>query len=403
MMASTVVTGLLGIVFWAAAARSVPTAVVGRDAVLVSALVTLSSVCQLNLVDAIVRFLPAVGGESRLRRVIQAYSLSAVASVAGGLAFVLIAPNVSSRLAFIGDGNVAYVFVGGLVLWGLFTLQDAVLTALRQTVWLPLENAGFSAMKIVVLLILAANGSSNAVFLAWVLPTLAVVPLVNLLLVRKGLRRRVPPSDHSEVVTTRRLIVRFMALDYGGYVFGQLTTMLLPLIVLTFAGSTQSALFYMPFTLIVAFDLLFYGVATAMTVEGAYDGSRTADLVRTVVRRFLGPQMLAALLIVVAAPLLLAPFGTEYVDVGTPVLRLLACASVFRAILNLSLAVNRLRGHGGAIVLAQLVLLVTSAAMSLALVGPLGITGVALGWLAGHVAAVLVVAPNLYGVIRGTR
>jgi O-antigen/teichoic acid export membrane protein len=50
----------------------------------------------------------------------------------------------------------------------------------------------------------------------------------------------------------------------------------------------------------------------------------------------------ATALIVTAAPLLLLPFGEDYACKGTPVLRLLACASLFRVTVMLYVAVARL-------------------------------------------------------------
>jgi O-antigen/teichoic acid export membrane protein len=103
LMATTILTALLGIGFWAAAARLYPASEVGRDAVLISALMTLSSVCQLNLVDALVRFLPGVHMKRRARTIGTAYLASAIVAAVGGTAFVLIAPLASRQLRFLSS------------------------------------------------------------------------------------------------------------------------------------------------------------------------------------------------------------------------------------------------------------------------------------------------------------
>lgn len=397
MIASTVLTAVLGIAFWAVAARTSSPAVVGRDAALISSMIALSAICQLNLVDALVRLLPGVRHRDRARRIAAAYGAAACAGLLGATAFVLIAPGLSF------EPWLAIAFVVATAVWGLFVLQDAVLTALRRATWLPAENAGFSVTKIALLAGLAAVGTGHEVFLAWVLPLALFVPLVNLLLWARVLRpaaRTAPDAAAARTALQGGRLRRFMAADYAGFVLGQGAITLLPLIVVAQLGEAQTAFFYMPFTLIVAFDLLFYNVTTSMTVEGAYDEARAATLVRTVVRRFLAIQVPIALAIVVTAPLLLAPFGGEYVEHGSATLRLLACASIARAVCHLFIALARLRGRGGAILAAQGTIFAVVGAAALALAGPLGLEGVALAWLAGNGVVALAVAPLLVHTVR---
>jgi O-antigen/teichoic acid export membrane protein len=402
-MAGTALTALLGVVFWAIAARSAPAAEVGRDAALISALITLSAICQLNLVDAIVRFLPGVRHARQGRAILAAYGAAAAAGLLGGVAFVIVAPAVSDGLGFLGDDHLlAAGFVGSMALWAVFVLQDSALTAMRRATWVPLENGLFSLAKIALLPALVAAGSTHAVFLAWMLPTLLVVPVVNALLFARvlGPLRRAAPQEAAARTLAGRELVRFMAQDYGGFVFGQAAVTLVPLIVVARLGDAASAHFYMPFMLIVAFDLLFYNVTTSMTVEGAHDEASTPRLAATVVRRFLTILVPAALVIAAAAPVLLIPFGARYADAGAGALRLLALASIARAIVCLYVAVARLQGRGRAILAAQATVFVVVVALALALAGSLGLRGIALAWLAGNALVAVVVAPGLVALLR---
>lgn len=403
LMTSTALTALLGIAFWALAARSAPAAQVGRDAALISSLITLSAICQLNLVDAIVRFLPGIRHATQGRAILAAYAASAVAGLLGGLAFVLLAPAGSGEFAFLAeDGRLAAGFVGSMALWGVFVLQDSALSAMRRATWVPIENAGFSIAKIALLPLLVAMGSAHAVFLAWMLPILVVVPIVNVLLFARVLRpaRRAAPDEAAERLLGGRDLARFLAQDYGGFVLGQAAVTLVPLIVIAQLGNTASAHFYMPFMLIVAFDLLFYNVTTSMTVEGAHDEGRTAQLAATVARRFLVILIPAALVICAAAPLLLIPFGEDYVDAGTGVLRLLALASIARAIVCLYVATARLQGRGRAILASQASVFAGVVALALALAEPLGLPGIGVAWLAGNAVVAIVVGPSLLRLLR---
>jgi len=61
LMANTVATGLLGVGFWAVAARLFPASTVGREGALVSAMVGVSAIGQLGLNAVVARFLPLAG------------------------------------------------------------------------------------------------------------------------------------------------------------------------------------------------------------------------------------------------------------------------------------------------------------------------------------------------------
>src|ERR671937_1071 len=96
LIANTLLTSAIGLVFWVVAARLFSSSTVGRDSALVAAMVTLSSVAQLNLGNALVRFLPAAGRHTR-SAVLAAYGLSAAVAAALGVAFVLVLPRVSGE------------------------------------------------------------------------------------------------------------------------------------------------------------------------------------------------------------------------------------------------------------------------------------------------------------------
>ena len=65
LMVNTALNAIRGLGFWIVAARLFPPEEVGRDSVLVATMVTLSSIRQLNLGNAIPRFLPQVRDPAR--------------------------------------------------------------------------------------------------------------------------------------------------------------------------------------------------------------------------------------------------------------------------------------------------------------------------------------------------
>jgi O-antigen/teichoic acid export membrane protein len=401
LMLNVALTSLLGFGFWIAAARMLPSSAVGRDSALISAMLTLSLICQLNVSSGMLRFLPIVKLDP-VRTVVGAYALTGLAAMLASVAFVLVAPGVAHSYRFLRtDPAVAVAFVVAVVLWGVFALQDAVLTALRRAPWIPLENALFGVLKIAALPLLVALGFGHAVFVAWAVPMAMLLVPVNWLIFAKVLPAR--PPRGSEPSPVESFGSRFLAQDYLAAIFTQAASTLLPAVVVAVTSSSQSAYFYMPFTIVSAFDLLFVNVAASLTVEGAIAEARLPLLARTVVRRFRFVLLGGSAALVVAAPLVLAPFGPRYVHAGAPVLMLLAGASCFRAVVALFGAISRVEGRAARILAVQASIFAIVMALTVVLGGAHGIEGVALGWLIANGVAALVVAPHVLRVLRRGR
>ena len=63
LMVNAAVTAGLGIAFWIVAARLYEPVVLGRGAALIAVMMELSTICQLNMANAIMRFLPSLDEE----------------------------------------------------------------------------------------------------------------------------------------------------------------------------------------------------------------------------------------------------------------------------------------------------------------------------------------------------
>jgi O-antigen/teichoic acid export membrane protein len=401
LMANTMVTSTLGVLFWLVAARLYPASVVGRDSALVATMVTLSSVCQLNLANAIVRFLPQAGRWAG-RSVATAYGISAAAALGGATLFVAVAPVFSPGFAFLReDPLTTTLFIAAVVLWGVFALQDSVLTALRRATWVPLENAAFGALKLAALPLMVALG--HGVFIAWVIPMGLLLAPVNCLIFRRALRRWPDRHVAPGVVlgrAGRRRLLRFLLQDYSASVFTQATLTLLPVLVIGLMGSSANAHFYIPFTIVTAFDVLFQNVTTSLTVEGAIAERRANALARLAVRRSVVLLVPGVVVLVVAAPLLLWPFGGAYVQQGASVLRIAACASVFRATIALYAAACRVQRRGAAILAVEASLFALVVALTLLLSRSRSLDGVAAAWLCANGIVAAGVLKPLIGFLR---
>jgi O-antigen/teichoic acid export membrane protein len=388
--------------FWVAAARLYSSGELGRDTVLISVMIELSTVCQLNLGNGIVRFLPDLGRRSA-RTLGVVYGLTGVVALVVGTVFVLVASRVSHQLAYLGDETTLAVgFVAALVLWGLFTLQDAALTATRRAPWIPVENGLFGALKLAALPVLFVAGAVHGVFLAWALPMALLLVPVNLLVFGRAIPQHLAGEARESSISRigPRRVAQFLAQDYLASVFTQATLTVLPLVVIVILGAQQSAYFAMPFTIVMAFDTFAYGACASLVVEATLDQDSLRALTRVFARRVLALLIPAAALLALAAPLVMLPFGHVYAQHGAGVLRLLLCASVFRAVIALFSAVSRVQGRGLRLWFVELALLVLVLGPAVLLARSHGIDGIAAAWLAANATICLAVISSLIRFLR---
>jgi O-antigen/teichoic acid export membrane protein len=403
LMLNVAVAAGLGLLFWVVTTRLYAPSAVGRDAALIAVMMELSTICQLNFVNALARFLPSLE-RGTMRALLGAYGLSGAAALVLGSAFVVLAPTISDQFAFFrAEPLTAAFYVLAQVLWTWFVLQDVALTALRQASWVPVENGAFGLLRLAALPLFAALGAEHGVFLACVLPVVLVLVPVNLFLFRRVIPHhvhRTQPQGSALRMLGRRRLLGFMAKDYCATVLSQASATALPLLVVGLLGSAANAYFYIPYTMVVAFNMLFYGVTTSLVVEGALAEQRIRELARTIVRRFGILVVPGTVLMVAAAPLLLLPFGPDYVRESSPVLRILACSCPFRAISMLYMAVARLHGNGSRILAVEATQMALLLGGAVVLAGPLGIEGVAVAWLGATAVVAIAVLPSLLRFLR---
>jgi O-antigen/teichoic acid export membrane protein len=402
LMLNVVLTSVLGFGFWIAAARMFSSSTVGRDSALISAMLTLSLICQLNLSSGILRFLPIVKLDPA-RAVIGAYVLTAALTTLIGALFVVVAPNAAHNYHFLReDSGIAVTYVAAAALWSVFTLQDAVLTALRRAPWVPAENATFGVLKIAALPLLLAVGTGHAIFIAWVIPMAMLVVPVNYLIFAKIIPNWPGPGTESSPVQRFgwRGLRRFLAQEYVAGLFAQAASTMLPVLIVAVLGSSENAYFYIPFTIVSAFDLLFANVAASLTVEGALAETRFPTLARLIVRRFRFMLIAGVAVLVAGASLVLLPFGPRYVQAGAPVLRLLACASAFRAIIVLFGVICRVEGRASRILTIQASIFTMVIGLAIVLGEAQGIEGVALAWLIANGIAGCAAMPRVLRILR---
>lgn len=391
----------LGIVFWSAAARLYATEDVGRASATIAAMLTLANLANLNLPMGLLRFLPTAGerGPAFVRR---AYAVTAGAGAVLAAGFVLVAPGVSGGLAFLrGSTATAVTVVVGVALWCVFALQDAVLTAVRRAHWVPVESGLFGLVKIALLVVLAGTAGGDGIVLAWLVAMALAVPPVNAYLFARALPRHAAERGGGRPLAVRD-VARFVGADYAGVLLVHLSTTALPLLVLSLLGAAANALFFVAWTIGASLLRVAANVGYSLTVEGAFDERLLAEHGRRALGRCLQLVGLGAVVVLVAAPWLLAVFGPDYRDAAV-LLRLLAVSAVPASVNLVSLALLRVRRRLARIVTLQGVQCAAMLGLTLLAAPRAGLAGVGAAWLVTQLVLCAVNLPDLRGLLAGTR
>ncbi|HTB50359.1 MAG TPA: hypothetical protein VK701_05220 [Solirubrobacteraceae bacterium] len=391
-MANTVATSALGFVYWVVVARLYRPTDLARNAALISAMLTLSGICQLNMGLGLGALLPRAG--RRARRMLSEVYFAVTVFAIGVLAVFLL--GVLPRIASLHDAatgtSTAAPFVAAVLLYNVFALQDAALAALRAPTLVPVENTLFGVAKIVVVVALATKAPRSGIFLSW------AAPLAFLVLPISGyLFARVAPRQSTEPVGEIRLIAaaRPVAIDYLAYLFLLCSTVALPAFAVALLGPHLGAIFAVAYLTSSSLDLLGTNMGVALTVEVSHAHERRTALLRRTLTRGLPLMATLSAAGIIAAPLILELYGPRYAASGVLLLRLLLAGAVPRAVAVFAVSQARAQRHMGFIVRTQFLTCALIIGGAVVLTPSLGLTGIGVAWLGAQLIACLTVIPRL--------
>ncbi|MFI8460502.1 lipopolysaccharide biosynthesis protein [Kitasatospora sp. NPDC085464] len=402
LTASSLLTAAFGAVFWMLATRWYGSEFVGLSYAVLTAVVLISEIGQLDLADVLIRFLPAVGRGAR-SLLIRCYLIATAAALLVGGLFLVLVPAIAPDLDFLRSPPVAVSFLAMTAGYTLFALQDGALTGLRRPGWVLGENALFAVVKIVLLAVLAGWALRAGILVSWAGALLAALLTANVLLFRRILPARASASDRTaaraadgaagrDSATAAPRLARYATADYLGALLRLTAATVVPLVVLDTLGPDQIAYYSLAWVIAYTFYLVALNLGSSLIVEAAGAPGRLGEHGRRVLRHA-GVLVAAGVLVtVVAAPWVLSLFGAEYAEHGTALLRLLALSALPHLVLSIAVDAARARRRLVPIVALQGVYCVLVLGLTVWLLPPFGLVGVGLAWL---IAATVLAVPLL--------
>lgn len=383
LVASAGVTSALGLVFWGLAAHLYTPEQVGLGAALISTMLTLGNISQLNLGNFLNRYLPPAGANA-LRLVLSAYALAACAAAILSALAVFFASHLVADLSFLREQPLSAAgFVVATVAWTLFALQDSVLAGLRRSTVVPIENALFSAAKL-LLLALFANSTllGSGLYAAWVLPLPLLLAVINSLVFFRFL----PQHRFREQAAApgRQALARYFGWDYVGTLASMATIGIAPLVVLHYGGSSELAIYYISWEVAYGVYLIGRSMGISLLAEAAFDAAKLRQLAIEAIIYTTVPLAGVVLVLLFGAPLLLSLLGSQYSEVSPILLQLLALSCLPWSVVTLILAVARAIGRTEVVAIVQVATLVIVLGLGTPLVIAHGPVGMAAAWFLAH-------------------
>jgi O-antigen/teichoic acid export membrane protein len=385
LVANAVLNGGFGIGYWLVAARLNSPAVVAVNSAAISAMMLLAGAAQLNLMSALLRFVPTAGTAAG-RMIRSAYMLGSGLSGVAALVFLLgmhvWAPDLSSLLR---PGLPAVSFVVATMLWSVFVMQDSVLVSVDRPAGVPAENSAFTVLKIALIVVFSLEATAAGIWWSWTIAMAICVIGTTAYLFGRAVPSFTRNRDPGTVqVASRRELGRFIGPDYVGALAWIACTSLVPILVLDLTNPRTSAAFALPWSICFAL----YSVPSAFGQSLVAHGVRRQELLdkyhRQALMHSLALLLPVVLLIVGLAPVGLRIFGPFYASHSTLTLRLLALSALPNCVVALAVSRARVLRQMKTVVIVLVSLAVFVLGLTILLVPRLGIVGGGIAWLSGE-------------------
>jgi O-antigen/teichoic acid export membrane protein len=394
---ATIVTSLLGFLYWLIAARMASAAAVGIAWAAQSAAQLLSLFCVLGLSTLLISELSSHREKARsiiLTSAVITGACSIIVSAAVGIALAELSSTFRQGLA--GSVGLPLFILLSAFTTTLFLLDDACIGLLRGDLQLK-RNIVFAVSKLLILppIILLWNDRSGKEIVAVWVAGLAISLLTLTRRLRNLTRGQSSRLDFRRVIEQRRLVVGHHSLNLSVDAPG----LALPVIVVLILGAAKGAAFTSAWFMTGFVSVIPRHLSTVLFALAPGDEAALQREVRKTMRICLILSLAAIPFFVLFSGLILDIYGKGY-EVAKVAMIILALTTYPGSIKTHYVAISRVRGRMQQAALYTL--LGACIEVGLSAVGGewWGLTGVAVGCLVAITIEAILFAPVVYGVLR---
>jgi O-antigen/teichoic acid export membrane protein len=380
LMAATIVTSLLGYVFWTVAARLYSASAIGEAGAGVSAMAFASLLGAMGGSMAVLAELPS---KRRHRDWSATVTAPLVFTSATSAVAALVTVGVLSRTghsAFLyRDGWWVAAFVVGVVATTTSQLLENIWVAERDAIWFLGASTVFAVVKLAIIAVpVFAVFGATGILSAWSAVLAATVAGCLLVLVcRYGYRPRMAGFSR-QIWSMRESLTGNYVISVGD----QVTLYAIPVIVALKVSPEATGWFYVAWKIGGFYAVFASAVGTSTFAEGSHRPQRVLPLALAGMKMILPFIALGAVVTIAAGHLVLSVFGSAYAAHSYTLLVLLSLAAFPDAVVTIYRGVLRVhRRYRTAAVICWAISL-SRLVLTVAALGRWGIAGAGWAWIA---------------------
>ncbi|AGK60089.1 hypothetical protein Asulf_00053 [Archaeoglobus sulfaticallidus PM70-1] len=386
LMAGSVVSASLGLIYWIVIARIYSPAEIGLASALISTVGMLSSFSLLGFNLGLVRFLPE--DEDKNGTINSCLTMSGLISMMLSIIFISGITLWMPKLLFLKENMVfSLLFTFFAIIGSILFMQRYVFIAFRSVKFNFLQQIIANVLKIPLAIVLISLGVLG-IFLAYGSALLLAVILGNVLI-------RIILPGYSPLPTIKKKVINDMLhysfANYVAGIFGGISNFILPLMVLSILGAEANAYFTIAFTASMMVFTVPCAIATSLFAEGSNVPEKLRiNAIRSIKLSFILLIPLSILIFLFGDKILLL-FGRAYSENAFKLLSIFIISAVPISIIETYVSVERVRRKVGNVLVTYVIMATSTIVMSYLLMTRIGLVGVGIGWLIGTGIAALVV------------
>jgi O-antigen/teichoic acid export membrane protein len=392
LFSSTVVTSLLGFVFWLLAAKLLAPASVGRAAALQSACQLLSYVCIFGLGTLSIAELTATKRAARQLIATTAITTAVIGLIAGlSVGVILIYASPSLRVGLDGGLRLGVFAVLTSTTTAAVLLDDVSIGLRRSNIQLH-RNVVFAMSKLIFLAVMSiawTGTGGTAILSAWL-----AGQVVSLLFIRKPLSRATVLGSwrpaFRALLSKRRLIYNHHWLNVSVLAPRQL----LPIIVTWIVSPAADAGFYVALFVVAFVNVIPTQLSTALFALKPGDEAALREEIRVSMKICVVLAAVSGPVFLFGSRIILESFRHSYVN-AAPAMAILGFSTLPSAIKAHYVAIARVRQKMGRAAVRTSIAALVEVAASIAGAELDGVTGVAIGLFSAYVLEALLLGPTV--------
>lgn len=395
LVASNVGTGVLGLAFWAVAAKLFSAAEVGVASALIASAIMLSTLSNLSLGAMYERFLP-VAGHRAGSLLVRGYLLVAGVALILALGLTLLGPQ-----ALFPSGLEKLVYPPFVVVLAIFALQDNTVAGMGVARWGAAKNGFHAVAKLASVFALSLTGASLAIVMSW-----GLTAAIAMCCVMVAMRRRVRTSRRYSwppALPPRSEMWRYFGASYGITALASIAPLVVPVVVIAQLGPDVTAYFAVTWSMVTAVYVLLNLLIGPFVAECAAHPDRIGGLSAQFVKMIGAVALLGGLGLALVGPIALGFIGAEYREHGTPLLHLAAVFIPFTVVGAVYDGLARVYRRLTLAVTTQCLVTVVVIGGAAATTGSLGVLGIGVSYLAAEVLAATILVGPLIRWLRELR